>query len=239
MNYSEDELLPISALADIVFCERRAALHRLEEIWQESVSTIEGHLLHDKVHTGEGESRGEVRIARGLRLRSLRLGLSGVADVFEFHRLEEGMEGIVLPGVSGRWIPFPVEYKRGVVRHEESFECQLCAQALCLEEMLNCHIPAGALFYGLSRRRKDILLTNELRHVTEEAAVRLHQVVNAGVTPPAHYEKKCKKCSLLAQCMPQLAGKHDSVRDYLGRTLKSLIREEYATSSRPNAVTCR
>lgn len=219
--FTEDELLPISALADIVFCERRAALHRLEEIWQESVATIEGHLLHDKVHTGEGESRGAVRIARGLRLRSLRLGLSGVADVFEFHRLEQGAEGIVLPGVSGRWIPFPVEYKRGVVRHEESFECQLCAQALCLEEMLNCHIPAGALFYGLSRRRKDILLTNELRHGTEAAAVRLHQVVNAGITPSAHYEKKCEKCSLLAQCMPKTAGGGKSAAAYLSAQLES------------------
>lgn len=221
MNYSEDELLPISALADIVFCERRAALHRLEEIWQESVATIEGHHLHDKVHTGEGESRGVVRIARGLRLRSLRLGLSGVADVFEFHRLEQGAEGIVLPGVSGRWLPFPVEYKRGVVRHEKSFESQLCAQALCLEEMLNCHIPAGALFYGLSRRRKDILLTNELRHGTEEAAARLHHVVNAGVTPPAHYEKKCEKCSLLSQCMPKTTGGGKSAAAYLTAQLKS------------------
>ena len=219
--YTEDELLPISALADIVFCERRAALHRLEEIWQESVATIEGHLLHDKVHAGEGESRGAVRIARGLRLRSLRLGLSGVADVFEFHRLEQGAEGIVLPGVPGRWIPFPVEYKRGVIRHEESFENQLCAQAICLEEMLNCHIPAGAIFYGLSRRRKDILLTNELRHGTEEAAVRLHQVVNAGVTPPAHYEKTCKKCSLLAQCMPKTAGGGKSAEAYLKAQLES------------------
>ncbi len=219
--FTEDELLPISALADIVFCERRAALHRLEEIWQESVATIEGHHLHDKVHAGEGESRGTVRIVRGLRLRSLRLGLSGMADVFEFHRLEQGTEGIVLPGVSGRWMPFPVEYKRGVVRHEESFECQLCAQAICLEEMLNCHIPAGALFYGLSRRRKEILLTDKLRHGTEEAAVRLHQVVNAGVTPQARYEKKCEKCSLLAQCMPKTAGGGKSAAAWLSAQLES------------------
>jgi len=217
--FTEDELLPISALADIVFCERRAALHRLEEIWQENVSTIEGHHLHDKVHAGEGESRGTVRIVRGLRLRSLRLGLSGVADVFEFHRLEQNTEGIVLQGVSGRWMPFPVEYKRGVVRHEESFECQLCAQALCLEEMLNCHIPAGALFYGLSRRRKDIFLTNDLRRGTAIAAVRLHQVVNAGITPPATYEKKCEKCSLLAQCMPKTAGGGKSATAWLAAQL--------------------
>jgi len=218
--YTEDELLPISALTDIVFCERRAALHRLEEIWQENVSTIEGHHLHDKVHDGEGESRGTVRIARGLRLRSLRLGLSGVADVVEFHRLEKGAEGVVLPGVPGRWIPFPVEYKRGIVRHEESFESQLCAQALCLEEMLNCHVPAGALFYGLSRRRKDVLLTDELRRGTEEAAVRLHQIVDAGITPPARYEKKCERCSLLTQCMPKTAGGGKSAKAYLRAQLE-------------------
>ena len=219
--FSENELLPISALADIVFCERRAALHRLEEIWLESVSTIEGHYLHDKVHAGEGESRGAVRIVRGLRLRSLRMGLSGVADVFEFHRLEQGNEGVVLPGVSGRWRPFPVEYKRGVVRHEKSFECQLCAQALCLEEMLNCHIPAGAIFYGLSRRRRDILLSNELRHGTEEAAARLHQILNAGITPLARYEKKCEKCSLLAQCMPKTVGGGKSAMAWMSAQLES------------------
>ena len=141
--YSEDDLLPLSALTDVVFCERRAALHQLEHLWTENVATMEGHLLHEHVHEQGVESRGDLRIARGLRLRSMNLGLAGVADVVEFRRCADVDAGIVLPGVKGRWTPFPVEYKRGILRHEESFNVQLCAQALCLEEMLSCKIGAG------------------------------------------------------------------------------------------------
>jgi len=217
--YTEDDLLPVSALTDMVFCERRAALHQLEGIWEENVATVEGHHLHDKVHAGDGESRGDLRIARALRIRSLKLGLSGVTDVVEFQRVETANTGIVLPQVSGRWILFPVEYKRGILRHEESFEVQLCAQALCLEEMLNCSIPAGALFYGLTRRRKDVTFTSALRHITEQAAERLHRLFDSRVTPRALYEKKCERCSLLDICMPKTVARTKSAVEYLKANL--------------------
>jgi CRISPR-associated exonuclease Cas4 len=218
--YSEDDLLPVSALTDMVFCERRAALHQLEGIWEENVATVEGHHLHDKVHDGEEESRGDMRIARALRIRSIRLGLSGVTDVVEFHRVEDASTSIVLPQATGRWILFPVEYKRGILRHEESFEVQLCAQALCLEEMLTCSIPSGALFYGITRRRKDVAFTPALRHMTEQAAERLHELIDRGETPPAVYEKKCERCSLLNVCMPKTTARTKSAIGYLQELLE-------------------
>ncbi len=208
--YTEDVLLPLSAISDFVFCPRRAALHRLEQIWEESVSTAEGHQLHDRVHQQGTESRGELRVARGLPLRSLELGLAGVADVIEFRRVTEG--GVALPGARYRWQPFPIEYKRGIERDEPSFDIQLCAQALCLEEMLGAHIPAGAIFYGLSRRRHDVAFDEALRLATRAAARDLHALIAAGETPPPVYEAKCKRCSLLAPCMPRIAGRKSAIQ---------------------------
>ena len=222
-KFSEDDLLPIRALADLVFCERRAALHHIEAIWQDNVFTVEGTYMHQRVHSEEPvESRGEVRTARGLRLRSLRLGLTGVADVVEFHRLPEpAQSGVALPGVRGLWRPFPVEYKRGRSRREEGYEVQLCAQALCLEEMLGAAIPAGAVFYGQPRRRLEVVFSDELRRETETAAARLHELTRAGRTPVARYEKKCESCSLLSQCMPKTTGAGKSVERYLATAIDS------------------
>lgn len=132
MIYSEDELLSISALQHLMFCERRCALVHIENVWQENIFTAEGHNIHDKVHDAAGESRNDLRIARSLRLVSYRLGLSGVADVVEFH---ESITGIKLDGLQGYWRAFPVEYKRGKLKHDTSFEVQLCAQAICLEAL--------------------------------------------------------------------------------------------------------
>jgi CRISPR-associated exonuclease Cas4 len=232
-KFSEDDLLPISALADVVFCERRAALHHLEAIWEDNVFTVEGTFMHQRVHSEEPlESRGDLRIARGLRLRSLRLGLSGVADVVEFHRLAEAetaaggesgglSAGVALPGTRGSWQPFPVEYKRGRLRREEGYEVQLCAQALCLEEMLGVAVPVGAVLYGQPRKRLEVVFGEELRRQTETAAARLHELVRNGKTPPARYEKKCESCSLLALCMPKTTGGRKSVDRYVAGILES------------------
>lgn len=228
----EDDLLLVSALSDFVFCKRRAALHHLEGVWEDNLFTIEGTYLHQKVDAETPvESRGDVRIVRGLRLRSLRLGLSGKADVVEFHRVQDGDEkaqapaGVQLEGIAGIWLPFPVEYKRGILRHEESFEVQLCAQALCLEEMLHSSIPAGALFYGKSQRRFDVAFSPGLRAKTEAAASRLHELIRAGKTPQAKYEKKCEKCSLLSLCLPRATDGRKSARKYLADTIASTKRE--------------
>lgn len=216
--YSEDELLPLSALQHLLFCERQCALIHIEQVWSENRLTVEGRILHERVDRSGTESRENVRVAHSVRLRSLRLGLTGKADVVEFHQVES--DGIELPDVAGRWQVFPVEYKRGKPKHDACDAVQLCAQALCLEEMLNCAIPAGALFYGATRRRQDVLFDAALRQNTESTAMRLHALFAAGATPPANYEKKCKNCSLLNICMPATAGAGKSARSYLERMLK-------------------
>ncbi len=216
--YSEDDLLPLSALQHLMFCERRAALVFLEQCWDENCATTEGLILHEKIETGLTEVRGPVRIARSLLLRSLHLGLSGKADVVELHQISDeraNEDGFSLPALSGRWQPFPIEYKRGRLREEEGYEVQLCAQAICLEEMLGVRVPTGAVFYGASRRRHSVTFNGALRHHTEEAARRLHELFDSRQTPPARYEKKCTQCSLFHLCMPRVAGAGRSARAYL------------------------
>ena len=140
--YTEDDLLRLSALQHLLFCERQCALIHIEQIWTENLFTAEGRIMHDKVDTANRETRGNVRIEYGVPMHSLRLGLIGKADVVEFHKDEDD------------WVPFPVEYKRGKPKKDNSDKAQLCAQALCLEEMMNVEIPRGALFYGETRRRR-------------------------------------------------------------------------------------
>ena len=149
-QFAERDLLPLSALQHLVFCERQFALIHVEQVWTENVLTVEGRQLHEQVDGGEAEARGEVRIARSVPLRSLRLGLTGRSDVVELRRSADGVE---IPGVSGRWRPYPIEYKRGKPKPHRADEVQLCAQGMCLEEMLGVEVPLGALFYGTTRRR--------------------------------------------------------------------------------------
>ena len=229
--YSEDELLPISALQHLAFCERQWALIHLEGAWAENQLTAEGRVMHDRAHEPGTESRGEIRISRGLRLRSLRLGLSGISDVVEFHRRGHQRDadmndtqvlvgGVRLPGVSGSWAPFPVEYKRGRPKSGPYDEIQLCAQALCLEEMLDVPVPSGALFYGKPVHRFEVALTPSLREETERLAIRVHELMRLGVTPPPIYEKKkCDSCSLISVCMPAHLSKHRTVEDYISSAL--------------------
>lgn len=217
--FAETDLLPISALQHLVFCERQWALIHLEGLWEENRLTVEGHFLHERVDSTETEVRGDLRVARGLRLRSLRLGLIGRADVVEFHRMSGGsgeeVNGITLDGVQGLWVPEPVEYKRGKPKDDRSDEVQLCAQALCLEEMLGGAIPAGSLYYGKPHRRYEVAIGEDLRQETERLVARLHELSRLGQTPVARYEKKCRSCSLLSVCLPKVTGGKNTVREYL------------------------
>jgi CRISPR-associated exonuclease Cas4 len=206
MNYSEDDLIPLSALQHITFCERQCALIHVEQIWEENRLTAEGRIMHERVHEQEGESRGDVRIERGVPLRSLSLGLIGKADVIEFHRVAEG-----------EWRPFPVEYKRGKPKPDDCDKVQLCAQALCLEEMLEVSVPSGALYYGRTRHRLDVTFDEELRRETEEAAKRAHELIESGKTPKPVYTKKCERCSLITECLPKTIERKPSVSRYLLR----------------------
>ena len=203
-----DDLIMISALQHYVFCPRQCALIHVEQTWEESGRTAEGRILHERVHEEGNEMRSGVRIERGVSLRSLRLGLIGKADVVEFHRREDGT-----------WRPFPVEYKRGKPKPDHCDKIQLCAQALCLEEMIQAEIPGGALFYGQTRRRPDVVFDNNLRRETEEASRQVRELLNSGKTPKPVYAKRCENCSLIADCLPKAIQKRRSVKNYLQRMM--------------------
>jgi CRISPR-associated exonuclease Cas4 len=227
--FTEDDLLPLSALQHLLFCERQCALIHVEQVWVENPLTAEGRHLHERVDAGQAESRGGVHIARGIPLRSLRLGLSGKADLVEFHRLPEGQAGAVLGGRPGTWRLLPVEYKRGRPKAHRADEVQLCAQAICLEEMLGANVPVGALFYGETRRRQEVTLDAALRALTEATAERLHQLVKSGVTPSPVREPKCDRCSLLEVCMPGAPAK--SAGTYLARAWREACEGETSRGS--------
>jgi len=183
------DLLPLSALNHLLYCERRAALVHIEQVWTENQFTVEGNVMHEKAHGGPDETKLGVRIVRGLDVKSETLGLSGQCDVVEFHS-----NGTVLP----------IEYKRGKPKAHQADEVQLCAQALCLEEMQGIKIREGRLFYGKTRRRTDVLFDERLRSLTTEASQRLHSLIADRRTPSAIYEEhKCEACSLKEICMPQ------------------------------------
>jgi len=209
MSYPEDNLLPISALQHLAFCERQCALIHVEQVWDENLFTAQGRIMHEKVHSETAERRRDIRVEYGMPIRSLRLGVSGKADVIEFHRTPEG-----------NWQPFPVEYKRGKPKPDNRDAVQLCAQALSLEEMLNAHVPQGAIYYGKEHRRTEVLFDESLRKETEATALRLHQLIAAGKTPPPVYEKKCDTCSLLNICLPRSLQKRPRVEKYIADMLK-------------------
>jgi CRISPR-associated exonuclease Cas4 len=228
--YEEDQLLPLSALQHLLFCERQCALIHVEQIWADNRLTVEGALLHKRVDDKGPAVRPGVRIARALSLHNRRLGLIGRADVVEYHRVPGRAPptgGVSLPGVGGLWGPFPVEYKRGRPKQDSCDRVQLCAQALCLEEMHGTTVAAGALFYGRTRRRREIDFTAELRAETERAAARLHELVDSGLTPPPKPGPHCARCSLRDHCLPDLAARR-SARAYVRQALAdgSLSRED-------------
>ena len=193
---SEDDYLPLSGLQHLLFCERQCALIHVEQIWAENALTTQGELLHERVDLPALEQRPGVRIERALPLRSDRLRLIGKADVVEFH---------AVPAQPGRWQPLPVEYKRGRRRKWLHDEVQVCAQAMCLEEMVGVEVNEGALYYAASRRRRELAIDAALREETIAAAFRYHQLVAKGETPPARLQRKCANCSLREICLPELS----------------------------------
>ena len=219
--YDEEELLPISALQHLVFCERQCALIHVEQVWVDNILTAEGRNLHERVDQAGTETRRDILTSFGVRLRSLRLGLSGRADVVQFLRCDSEEGGVVLPGTQGHWIPFPVEHKRGRPKPNRCDEVQLCAQALCLEEMLGTTVPRGALYYWTPRRRTPVEFDSELRAITEVAVPRLHELLRSGRTPPAVYETKCESCSLKGICLPKATSGKLSARKYLRKMVEA------------------
>ncbi|MBL8241485.1 MAG: CRISPR-associated protein Cas4 [Bryobacterales bacterium] len=218
--FTEEDLLPLSGLQHLAFCERQWALIHLEQIWMENRLTADGRVMHERVHQTESEGRPGMRVVRGLRLHSFRLGLSGQADVVEYHRTEE--TGIALPGRQGLWSAFPVEYKRGKPKADACDEVQLCAQGLCLEEMYGSAVSGGALYYGEPRRRTEVAFSKELRAQTELLAGRMHALYASRSTPRADWQKKCESCSLRDVCLPKLGSKSPRVSEYMAAAMREI-----------------
>ncbi len=209
--YAEDDLIPISALQHYVFCPRQCALIHVEQVWAENRFTVEGSHMHEKVHSELSEKKKEIRVEYGMSVQSLRLGLIGKTDVVEFHYCSQ--KSTVLKEV------IPVEYKRGKPKDHLADDIQLCAQALCLEEMLDVSINKGALFYGKTRRRKQVDFDEVLRGKTKVTAESIHELINSGKTPRPVWNQKCAHCSLQELCLPKTIAKKRSVKHYLQQVL--------------------
>ena len=212
--YADSDFVALSALQHFVYCPRQCALIHLEQIWSENGYTAEGREMHERVDDGKTSYRSGVRVTRSELLRSAVLGVSGVADVVEWHKLNNHEE------------PFPVEYKRGKPKQHDADKIQLCAQAICLEEMLSLHIPSGALFYGQTKRRLDVDFDNALREKTLLAAEGVHDLFRNGITPPPDPGPKCKLCSLQEECLPDLIVKGGSATTYLKKLVLTLSEDE-------------
>lgn len=211
------EPLMLSSLQHFAFCRRQWALIHIEQQWSENWRTVEGNLMHAKAHDEEQfESRGNLLIARGLRIQSRRLNVTGACDVVEFYR---DPKGIALAGREGTWRVYPVEYKRGEPKENDADRLQLCGQALCLEEMLLCEIPEGSLFYGETRRREKVAFTPELRARVEAMLSEMRQYYERGYTPRPKRTKACNACSLKELCLPGLE-KLPSAKAYMNRSMK-------------------
>ncbi len=210
--YAEEDYLMLSGIQHFSFCRRQWAIIHVEQQWEENVRTTAGELMHKKAHDeGAFEKRGNLLTVRGLRISSRELGLSGQCDVVEFR---QDAAGIALFGYEGKWKPVPVEYKHGAPKEHQADELQLCAQAMCLEEMLQTEILQGYLFYGENRRRTQVEFTDSLRDGVRKLTREMHELFRRGYTPNARPTKQCKACSLENLCVPKLQ-KAMKVRDYI------------------------
>ena len=219
MEYNETEYLQLSGLQHFIFCRRQWALIHIEGLWADNLRTVEGELLHFRAHDEAfHESRKDCIIVRGTRFHSRELGVSGQCDVLEFLRSEHG---IPLKGHDGLWQPYPVEYKRGEPKNIDADRLQLCGQAMCLEEMLCCDIPQGALFYGQIRRREIVRFTDEQKNKVRTSLLEMHELVKRGYTPKVKPTKACNLCSLRDLCLPKIL-KQRSASSFLA----SIIQED-------------
>lgn len=212
MIYTEEEYLLLSGLQHFKFCRRQWALIHIENLWAENFRTVDGMILHKNAHDQDfRESRRDRIITRGVSVFSPTLGVSGQCDILEYH---QGTEGIPIKGEAGLWQPYPVEYKRGSPREDSADTLQLCGQAMCLEEMLCCSIPEGALYYGEIRHRVAVTFTAELRQEVRDLLQEMHALYRRGHTPKVKTTKSCNACSLKELCLPKLM-KSRSVDRYL------------------------
>lgn len=200
--YQEAEYLQLSGIQHFAFCRRQWALIHIEQQWADNLRTVQGEIMHQRAHdSAVYNDSGDLITVRGLRISSSTLGVSGMCDVVEFHRCDDGT---ALSGHDGYWRPYPIEYKRGKPKDHDADELQLCAQSLCLEEMFYCNIQEGSLFYGETRRRNVVELTPELRDRVFSMLEEMHQLFRRGHTPKVKPAKSCNACSLNEVCIPKI-----------------------------------
>jgi len=226
--YSDEDYLLLSGIQHMAFCERQWALIHIEQAWAENVRTLEGKHLHERTDDPFGdETRKDIRVVRAMPIVSNTLGLRGVADVVEFHRIQEAYEGVAvrLKKRKGWWRPYPVEYKRGRPKRDDRDAVQLCAQAMALEEMLKVVIDAGFLYYGQIRHREYIVINEALRDRVKVLSNKMHELMTAGKTPKATKGKHCSLCSLKEICQPELTIRHRSVEKYLARMVDLEVKD--------------
>lgn len=217
--YTEEEMLMLSGIQHYMFCPRQWALIHIEQQWADNRLTTEGELLHTNVDNPfYRQKNGDCITLRSVHVASQRLGLYGITDAIELLPTDEEQDTITHDRYPGRFRPYPVEYKRGHAKPDERDEVQLCAEAICLEEMYGIHIPAAALFYDEVKRREAVPLSHELRTLTERLAGEMHAVFRSGKLPRAEYKRHCRSCSLKDICMPELT-EHTKASNYLKRNL--------------------
>ena len=220
MIYSDENRLQLSGLQHFIYCRRQWALIHIEQLWAENLHTVEGDLFHGRAHDArQRERRGDTLILRDLEVYSHTLGVSGKCDVIEFHKNESGVS---LHGETGKWSPFPVEYKKGKPKEDLANELQLCCQAMCLEEMLCCDIPQGALFFGETRRRVAVEFTQKLRQRVCDSLQEMHALYQRGQTPQVKPGKACRACSLKELCLPKLMNQR-SVSSYIRESMEDAL----------------
>jgi CRISPR-associated exonuclease Cas4 len=219
-EYPPEEWLPLSGIQHFIFCRRQWALIHVERQWQENLLTVEGRLLHNRVDDPFfTEKRKDVIVARSVPVASPTLALQGVCDVVEFTASPGGVQ---LPGREGRHLPAPVEYKRGREKRDPTDEAQLCAQAMCLEEMLVVSIPLGFLYYAQTRRRVSVDISDDLRQIVRKAAAEMHQYDRRGYTPRVKTSRACRSCSLADVCLPALQDQIPEASKYIQRQIDEI-----------------
>ena len=211
-DISEELYIPLSALQHFVYCRRQWALIHLEQLWEENLHTVEGEILHERAHDDRiTEKRKDTIVLRGMNVVSRVWGLTGQCDIIEFHQSDNG---ITLQAREGTWVPVPVEYKRGSPKSDDCDIVQLCGQVLCLEEMLSCRIDEAYLYYGETRHREKIMITDELRERVKAIVNEMRGYITRKHTPSAKPGKACNACSLRQLCLPKLA-KTERVAQYI------------------------
>lgn len=216
MVNSEDDYLMLSGIQHFEFCKRQWALIHIEDQWEENVRTTEGKHLHEKADQPFiREKRGNKFIVRAMPIQSHELKITGVCDVVEFIYDEEGIE---LASVEGKYLPYPVEYKRGKEKKNDADILQLTAQAMCLEEMMVCDIDKGFMYYHETRNRLEVNITDELRKKVKDIVLEMHSYYQKRYTPKVKIGNFCKSCSLQNICVPNMM-KRQSVKNYIDRML--------------------